>query len=293
MWEIKNKLVLITGATSGIGKQTALELARQGARVAITYRNKQKAKETELFIKDQTGAVISSFYCDLSSFKSIRDFVAEFKDNYPHLDVLINNAGIWDPKFKLNPDGVELNFATNHLAPFLLTNLLLDSLKKSSQSRIINVTSAAHKNFKLNFDDIELKNNFNGFKAYCQSKLCNILFTVMLADTLRNTNITVNCVHPGVVATSIFDKMGKLAAGTVKMFMLSPAQGAETSVYLATSGEVSEITGKYFTKKKVVNSSPDSQNMEFARRLWDLSSKYVGLNEQSGVQIESILHENL
>jgi NAD(P)-dependent dehydrogenase (short-subunit alcohol dehydrogenase family) len=279
IWKIKNKLCLITGGTSGIGRETALELARRGARVVITYRNEKKADETENWIAWQTEAHIESMYCDLSSFRSIRSFVREFKAKYAHLDVLINNAGIWEPKRKLSVDGIELNFATNYLGPFLLTNLLLDTLHHESQARIINLSSATHKNSAINFDDIEMKNNFNGFRAYAQSKLANILFTKLLAEKLRDEDkdITVNCVHPGVVATHIFDRAGKLAAGMAKMFMLSPAKGAETSVFLATSDFVSITSGKYFTKKVAADSSPASCDMDAAKRLWELSEKYVGL----------------
>jgi NAD(P)-dependent dehydrogenase (short-subunit alcohol dehydrogenase family) len=275
MWNIKDKICLITGGTSGIGRQTALALARQGAHVVITYRDQAKARATEKYIKARTGVGIDAFYCELSDFGAIRKFADEFTSKYDRLDVLINNAGIWETPRQLSADGIELNFAVNHLAPFLLTNLLLDTLRKSAPARIITVSSNAHKNTGMRFDDIEMREKFNGFMAYSQSKLANILFSKHLAEMLSKDNVTVNCVHPGVVATKIFDNMGKMAAAMARIFMISAAKGAETSVYLATSDEVSHITGKYFDKKKVVNSSPASEDMEAAQRLWNLSLKYV------------------
>ena len=278
MWDIQNKICLITGATSGIGRQTALELAGKGARVMITYRNEKKAADTEKYIRLKSGKAIESLYCDLSSFRSIRNFVSEFTSKYKTPDVLINNAGIWEPKRTLSADGIELNFAVNHLGPFLLTNLLLENMSDKIPSRVINVTSAAYKNYDLDLDDPELKNNFNGFKAYSLTKLANILFTLHLAEKLQHRNTTVNCVHPGVVATNIFNNAGIVLAGVAKMFMLPVTRGAETSVYLATSDEVSHITGQYFTRKKTETLTPAACNKELARKLWGISEQYVGLH---------------
>jgi NAD(P)-dependent dehydrogenase (short-subunit alcohol dehydrogenase family) len=276
MWDISAKVCLITGGTSGIGRQTAKELCRLGARVVITYRDEQKKLETQKWIEAETGAKIDAFACDLSSFDSIRRFATEFKAHYPNLHVLINNAGIWETHRKLSQDGIELNFATNHLGPFLLTNLLLETIKNSTPARIINVSSGAHQSAGVNFDDIEMKNNFSGYKAYGQSKLANILFTKLLVEKVDRLNITVNCLHPGVVSTNIFKNMGKIGVALMKPFMITPEKGALTSVYLATSEEVCFISGKYFSGKKVVNSSSISQDREVAQKLWDLSTKYVG-----------------
>ncbi len=282
MWKISDKFCLLTGATSGIGRQTAYALARSGAHVIITYRDKQKALETQNWISHETGAHIEGFYCDLSSFKSIRTFVAEFKARFQQLDVLINNAGIWETSRKLSADGIELNFATNHLGPFLLTNLMLDLLRRSAPARIINVASGAHKSARIFFEDVEMTKNFSSYKAYGQSKLANILFTKLLAEKLKCDNVTVNCLHPGVVSTNIFNKMRKIGILMMKPIMITPQKGAVTSVYLATSDEVSNITGKYFAKEKVVNSSEISQDMEIAQKLWDLSIDYVGNVEEYG-----------
>jgi len=218
---------------------------------------------------------LESYFCELSSFESIRSFANEFKTRHQQLDVLINNAGIWESDRKLSTDGIELNFATNHLGPFLLTNLLLEIL--SDGARIINVSSGVHSQARINFDDIELQKNYSGYQAYGQSKLANILFTKLLAEKLRDKNITVNSLHPGVVHTNIFHTMGKVGVTMMRPIMISPKKGAMTSIYLATSDEVSNITGEYFTKEKLVNSSAASCDMDAARRLWNLSEKYVGM----------------
>ena len=277
MWKINDKTCLITGATSGIGKQTAIALARQGAKVIFTYRNEEKALETQKFITAETGTKSEMYYCDFSSLNSIRSFAEKFKAEHQQLDVLINNAGIWEPKRMLSADGIEMNFATNHLAPFLLTNLLLDLLVASNPARIINVASGAHKNVEINFDDLEMKQNFGGFKAYSQSKLGNVLFTKSLARKLANKNVMVYCLHPGVVSTNIFNNMGKFAASLMKLFLISPEKGAQTSIYLATVNEINSPSGSYFSRKKVVSSSRFSNSKEIADKLWDVSSKYVGL----------------
>jgi retinol dehydrogenase 12 len=279
MWDIKNKTCLITGATSGIGFQTALQLARLGAKVIITYRDPKKGVETQKKLDAETGTKTDSFYCDLASFKSIRTFAEEFTAKYTRLDILINNAGIWETNRLLSNDGIELNFATNHLAPFLLTNLLLETIKKSAPSRIINVSSGSHKNATIDFEDLEMKTNFSSYKAYGQSKLANILFTKHLSEMLKFDNVTVNCLHPGVVSTKIFGNLAKIGVIMMKPIMITPEKGAKTSVYLTTSDEVSHTSGKYFAKKKVVISSPASCDMNDAKKLWDLSLKYVGMQE--------------
>jgi NAD(P)-dependent dehydrogenase (short-subunit alcohol dehydrogenase family) len=252
-------------------------LCRKGAEVVITYRDEQKAIETQKWIASETGNNITTFVCDMSSFESIRNFAAEFQTKYQQLDVLINNAGIWETTRKLSKDGIELNFATNYLGPFLLTNLLLDMIKNSAPARIINVASGAHKNAKIDFEDIEMKKNFSGYRAYGQSKLANILFSTSLSAMLAGRQVSVNCLHPGVVSTNIFKNMNKIGLGMMKPFMITPQIGSQTSVYLAASDHLSNITGKYFSRKKVVNSSSTSTDEEVAKKLWDLSLKYVGL----------------
>jgi NAD(P)-dependent dehydrogenase (short-subunit alcohol dehydrogenase family) len=280
MWDIKDKICLVTGATSGIGRNTALELARKGGRVVITYRDEKKARYTQKWIAAETGKTIEVLFCDLSSFESICGFVSNFKSRYNQLHVLINNAGVLENTRKLSKDGIELNFAINHLGPFLLTNLLLDTIKGSAPARIINVASGAHKNAGINFDDIEMKKNFSGFKAYGQSKLANILFTNRLSTMLAGRHVSVNCLHPGIVTTDIFKNMDKIGVVMMKPFMIKPDKGAQTSVYLATSDQVSNISGKYFSRKKIVNSSSTSMDREIAKKLWELSANYVGLQDR-------------
>lgn len=275
MWDIKDKICLITGATSGIGKETALAITSMGARVAITYRNEEKAEETKNYIYEKTGKTIETYFCDLSSLESIRNFTKIFLQNHDKLNVLINNAGIYETKFLTTKDGIESNFAINHLAPFLLTNLLTDSIIKSAPARIINVASEAHKGAKMNFEDLEMKNKFSGSAAYRQSKLANILFTKQLAIKLENTGVTVNCLHPGIVRTNIFSKMNKLSIALFKLIMISPIKGAKTSVYLASSDILSNCSGEYFKKKKINKPGPAAENRETAEKLWEISMDYI------------------
>ncbi|HNW89869.1 MAG TPA: SDR family NAD(P)-dependent oxidoreductase [Bacteroidales bacterium] len=275
MWNIKNKICLITGATSGIGLETAMVLAGMGANVAITYRNHAKAIATKELILKKTGKQIETFFCDFSSFESIRNFVNDFLLKHDSLHLLINNSGIYETKYRTGRDGIELNWTVNHLAPFLLTTLLLETIKKSSPARIINVASESHRGSFINFNDIELKNSFSGMKAYGQSKLANILFTKQLAKNLADTGVTVNCLHPGIVKTNIFKGMNRLAISLFKLIMISPAKGAETSVFLATSAEVEGVTGHYFKKKKIITPSANAQSMHTAEKLWQLSIKFV------------------
>ncbi len=275
MWFIKDKICLITGATSGIGRETALALAGMGARVIITCRDIEKAKKTQDYILKNTGYKIDFLFCDFSSFESIRDFVQVFCRKYNALHLLINNSGIFETKFKQGKDGIELNWTVNYLAPFLLTNLLLDIMKTSAPARIINVASESHRNSVINFDDIELKNNFSGQKAYGQSKLANILFTRQLAKNLAGTDITVNCLHPGIVRTNIFHSMNKLAIFLYKLIMISPQKGAETSVFLASSDSINHFSGEYFIKKKIAVPSPEALKADVAERLWQISLEQV------------------
>ncbi|MCK9612550.1 MAG: SDR family NAD(P)-dependent oxidoreductase [Bacteroidales bacterium] len=277
MWDIKDKICLITGATSGIGKATALALAKKNAHIIITYRNETIANELKDLIFAITGRKIKMYYCDFSSFVSIRKCAEQILSQHEQINVLINNAGIWESKRKLSEDKIELNFAVNYLAPFLFTNLLLDIIKKSAPARIINVSSGAHRKAEIHFKDLEFSRDFSGYKAYGQSKLANILFTKMLSEKLSGIGVTVNCVHPGVVSTGIFKNMNRIAIAILKPFLFSPEKGAETSVYLASSDDVSHISGKYFSKKKVVLSSAESNDMKKAEKLWEISSEYTGL----------------
>jgi NAD(P)-dependent dehydrogenase (short-subunit alcohol dehydrogenase family) len=271
---LEDKIVLITGVTSGIGKETAKGLAALGAHVVFTTRDNKRGTETkEEIIQATNNKNIDVLYCDLASFDSIRACCKEFKTKYINLHVLINNAGTWDFKRRESKDGIENIFTTNYLAPFLMTNLLLDILKKSSPSRIINLTSGLHFG-TINFKDLEFKKNFSGRKAYSQSKLAIILFTKLLAKKLEGTGVTVNCVNPGMTKTNLGRDAGAFSRTMFNMLGKDLKKGAETSIYLASS---KEITGEYFVKKQIHKSSEESYNMETAKKLWNLSIKYVKL----------------
>jgi NAD(P)-dependent dehydrogenase (short-subunit alcohol dehydrogenase family) len=217
---------------------------------------------------------------DLSVQAQVRRLAQEFKRRYSRLDVLINNAGGFFMKRQLSADGIEMTFALNYLSVFLLTSLLLDTLKASAPARIVNISSDAHRRARINFEDLELERKYSGFGAYGQSKLAVALFTYELARRLEGTQVTVNALHPGFVATNLGRNNGwriKLFAPLVKLMALSPEEGAETSIYLASSSEVAGITGKYFDKKKAVRSSLASYDETAARRLWEISAEMTGL----------------
>ena len=272
---MKNKIVLITGATSGIGKETALGLAKLGATIVFTTRDNLKGEKTKKeLIAATNNKNTHMLKCDLASFESIRNCCKEFKSKYDKLHVLINNAGVWDFKRRESKDGIENIFATNYLAPFLMTNLLLDILKKSSPSRVINVTSGMHYG-TINFDDIEFKQKFSGAKAYRQSKLGLILYTRLLAKKLEGTGVTINCVHPGMNKTDLGRDAGGFSQMIFKLMGKDPEIGAETSIFLASSPDVENITGEYFAKKKIKRSSKESYDMDLAKKLWDVSENYL------------------
>jgi len=269
-----------------MGKATATQLAKTGATVVILCRNKERGEKALIDIKTESGNnAIDLFICNLGNMASIRKFVKEFKVKYTKLNVLINNAGVILPSRHETSDGYELQFGVNHLGSFLLTNLLLDTIINSAPARIINVSSGAHKVGKIHFEDVNLKENYNLIKAYSQSKLWNILFSYELAERLKGSKVTVNCLHPGAVATEmgINRKTGFGATITrmVKPFFQTPLEGASTAIYLATSEEVSGITGKYFYKKKPIKSSKLSYNKEISKKLWKLSEKLVDLNSDT------------
>ncbi|MFW9950640.1 MAG: SDR family oxidoreductase [Candidatus Thorarchaeota archaeon] len=277
---MKGKIVMITGANSGIGKATAIELAKMGATIVMVCRNLEtgkKAKEDIITLSGNND--IDLFQCDLSSQAEIRRLVDDFKQKYNKLNVLINNAGVVLSKRAECIDGVEMNFAVNYLAPFLLTNLLLDTLIQSAPSRVINVSSEVHRNSKLDFDDLQCDTNYGAFKTYGKSKLALLLFTYELSRRLEGKGVTVNAVHPGVVKTNLGRDQSWFAQIFTKIFFKSPERGAETSIYLASSPEVRNITGKYFAKKISKESSIESYNKENAKKLWDTSIKMTGLDE--------------
>jgi retinol dehydrogenase 12 len=280
MSELSGKTVLITGFTQGIGKETALGLAKKGASLVLVARDAARAEAAANEVRAAGGGAVEVMLADLSSQASVRKLAADFLARHDRLDVLLNNAGGINTSRKVTGDGLEMTFAVNHLAYFLLTNLLLDVLRASGDARIVNVASEAHKQGRIHFDDLQLEKGYGGFKAYGQSKLANILFTRELARRLAGTKVTANSLHPGVVRTGFGRGDGGLLAWGVKIagaFFLSPEQGAATSIYLASSPEVAGVTGKYFAKSREKSPSRRAQDDDTAHKLWDASTKLTGL----------------
>jgi NAD(P)-dependent dehydrogenase (short-subunit alcohol dehydrogenase family) len=275
------KVCLVTGATSGIGAVAARELARQGARVVIVGRSQAKCDAAVQQIQVQTGNQdVEALRADLSSQERVRELARQFSGRHPRLDVLVNNAGGMWLRRELTGDGLEMTFAVNHLAYFLLTHLLLDALKAGAPSRIINVSSDAHQRTTLDFDNLMGERRYSGWRAYCQSKLANLLFTYELARRLAGTGVTANALHPGWVATGFAANngwRGRLWQRVAGWFALSPEEGARTIVYLATSPEVATTSGRYFVRERAVPSSPASTDEASAKRLWQLSLEMIHL----------------
>lgn len=282
---MKNKdVALVTGANSGMGKATSIALAKMGADVVMLCRDQSRGEAALKEVKAQSGSQnVELMLCDLGSQKSIVDFCGIFRSKYQRLSILVNNAGVVLPGRHTTLDGFELQFGVNHLGSFLLTNLLLDLLIKSAPSRIVNVSSGAHKIGHIYFDDVNLTNNYTVWRAYAQSKLANILFTYELADRLNGQGVTVNCLHPGAVATSMGINrdtgFGTLITSLLKPFFQTPEQGASTAIYLATSKDVEGITGQYFSRGKAIPSSKRSYNKAEAKRLWHLSEQMTHLTQ--------------
>ena len=284
MPNLENQIVLVTGATSGIGKVTATELAKMGAHVVLLARNAEKAEATQREIKAAAGHDrVDVLLADLADLEQLRRAAAEFNARYPRLDVLVNNAGlIFGAQRQLSVDGNELGLATNHLGPFLLTALLLDKLKASPAARVVNLASMAYKFAKPSLVDIQSEQNYSAMRVYGNTKLYNIQFTQELARRLRAhgiANITTNAVHPGAVASNFGDSAGGWLTTIVQVarpFMISVAKGAETSVFLASSPEVAAISGGYFAKKKAEAVKHAFNTLDHARQLWKLSEQLTG-----------------
>ena len=272
--DMQGKVCIVTGASSGIGRVAALRLAERGATVVLVCRNEERgAPVLEEIERRGGGGTATLLTADLSSQRQVREVAAAFLARFDRVDVLINNAGIagWGTRLATE-DGLESTFAVNHLAPFLLTSLLLDRLKASAPARVITVSSAAHRNYVLKFDDLQGERRYSGFGAYCRSKLANILFTHELARRLEGTGVTANCLHPGVVATGIFRNLPRwMRAVLVSPLVLSPEKGVDTLLYLATAPEVAEVSGRYFVRRKPVRLSRVSRDPAVARRLWEAS----------------------
>jgi NAD(P)-dependent dehydrogenase (short-subunit alcohol dehydrogenase family) len=278
--EMTKKLCIVTGATAGIGYETALGLARWGAKVVLTGRDAARGEDALANIRQQIpGAEVDFLIADFASLQAVRGLAAAILDRHEKIDVLVNNAGGFHGKRSLTVDGFETTFAVNHLAPFLLTNLLLGKLIASAPARIVTVASVAHKKHGASLDDPQSKKHYGMWSAYANSKLANILFTSELAQRLAGTGVTANCLHPGLVASNIATHYTplRLIWKLLTPFLLTPAEGARTSLYLATSPEVEGVTGKYFDKCRAVEPSPAARDMAAARELWDESARMVNL----------------
>lgn len=281
---MQNKVCIITGATSGIGKATAIGLASKGAKVVIIGRDQQLGENARNEIKSKSGnPKVDLLLADLSSQGEIRKLAEDIKSRYPWLHVLINNAGIGSIKRSVTKDGIERVFAVNYLAPFLLTNLLIEKLKSSAPARLVNVAGDFHRKATIQFGDLMSENEYDGTRANNQAKLALILFTYELARRLDGTGVTANCLHPGAVATDgplkdpNLSSFSRFMYKVVRLFFATPEKGAQTSIYLSSSPDVEKVTGKYFIRKTPVASSPESYDREIAQRLWKISEELTGL----------------
>jgi NAD(P)-dependent dehydrogenase (short-subunit alcohol dehydrogenase family) len=277
---LAGKYCLVTGGTAGIGFITARELASRGARVVIVGRNAAKCAASVEAIRRTTGSgAVSVLVGDLSLQRDVRRVAQEYRDGFPRLDVLVNNAGGLYLDRHLSGDGIEMTFALNHLGYFLLTWLLLDLLRASAPARVVNVSSEAHRRIHLDFDDLQCARRYSGFRAYARSKLANLYFTYDLAGRVPASEVTVNALHPGLVSTSFGKNNGMRALliwAIARWFAISPEEGARTPVYLAASPGVAGMSGKYFIAERPCPSSPVSYDREAARHLWNRSAEMVG-----------------
>jgi retinol dehydrogenase-14 len=275
------KTVLITGGTSGIGKATAVAMAAMGADVVVTGRDPERGGlAVEEIRAESTGGSVELMLADLAVQAEVRRLAEEFRERHDRLDVLVNNAGLVQSERTETPDGIETTLAVNHLAPFLLTNLLLDLLKKSAPSRIVTVSSEAQRWGTMDFEDLQSRRNYKGMLVYGMTKLANIMFTCELAERLKGTGVTSTCVHPGAVNT----RFGTSDRGPMtllfrlsKPFMRTPEQGADTLIYLASSWEVEGISGKYYSDRKWIEPQEIALDPDARRKLWEASEELTGL----------------
>ncbi|MCK5290816.1 MAG: SDR family oxidoreductase [Thermoplasmata archaeon] len=279
-WRASSKTCLITGANSGIGKVMALEIAKKDANVVMVCRSREKGEAARNdIIRESSNESVELMLADLSSMKQVRKLAEEFKQKHDKLHILINNAALWPTKRIMTSEGLETQFAINHLSHFLLTNLLLDIIKSSSPARIINTSSGLHKRAKIDFDNLQAEKSYKHMRVYGQTKLENVLFTKELARRLEGTGVTVNSFTPGMTSTNL----GRYMSGGAKWFMRhmarSPEKGASTGVYLATSPEVEGVTGKYFGDRKEMKYNKIGDDVGIAKRLWNVSEEFSGLRE--------------
>src|SRR5262245_7696887 len=279
---MEGRVVVITGATSGIGRATALALAERGAALALVCRDPSRGQELLRAIRDATGNErVRLFQADLAVQAEIRRVAAELLSTYPTIHVLVNNAGVVNRRYSTTPDGIETVFAVNHLAYLLLTMLLLGRLEASAPARIVIVASDAHRWGHIDFGDLGHRRSYRAMRVYGASKLANLLFTYELARRLEGTGVTVNAVHPGAVRTRLGQNNGRVATLITKLlapFFQSPEQGAATSVHVATAPELAGVSGRYFARSRETRSSKASHDPAVARRLWRVSARMTGLS---------------
>ena len=278
--KLQNKTAIVTGANSGMGMATVRALSDMGAKVIMLCRSEKRGTEALEKLSSEKYRDLELILCDLGNYDSIRAFANIVRRGYGHIDILVNNAGFISLDRQETKEGLERQFGINHIGHFLLTMSLLDLMGEGG--RIVNVASGAHKTGKIHFDDINLTKGFNVIKAYSQSKLANVLFTRELARRVKDRGITVNCCHPGAVATNIgIDRdtgFGKTVTGLLKPFFQTPEQGARTAIFLASDDSVSDITGEYFYKCRIAKSSRRSKDMELAKKLFEFSEELVGIS---------------
>ncbi|PYN86868.1 MAG: short-chain dehydrogenase [Candidatus Rokuibacteriota bacterium] len=279
---MKGKTCVVTGTTSGIGKETAVALAAAGARVAIVCRTRDKGERALDEIRQRSGGDVILFLADLGSQRAVRALAARLTTALPRVDVLVNNAGLILDERLLTEDGLETTFAVNHIGYFLLSRLLEPKLLASAPARVVNVASRAHHGATIRFDDLMGARSYDGWKAYAQSKLANIVFTYELARRLAGTGVTANCLHPGVIASN-FGSAGpaliRLGVRIGRPLMKSSARGAETPIYLASSPEVEGVSGKYFVNRRAARSSDESYDPAVAARLWKVSEELTAASD--------------
>jgi NAD(P)-dependent dehydrogenase (short-subunit alcohol dehydrogenase family) len=278
--DMQGKTVLITGANQGIGKASAIALGKAGAKLVLVCRSEEKARAAIKEIEAAGAKDVELLVGDMASQVDIRRVAQEFLLRHHRLDVLLNNAGVLVTSRRNTVDGIEETFAINHLGYFLLTNLLLPVLKKSAPARIVNVSSEAHRNAKMHWDDVQMKSGWGSFAAYGQSKLANILFTRELAKRLEGTKVTANCLHPGVIASGFGQTYGGFMSFVMKVarpFLITPEKGAKTQVWLASSPDVDGISGKYFDKCAEKKPNEAAREADAPARLWKLSEELTGL----------------
>jgi NAD(P)-dependent dehydrogenase (short-subunit alcohol dehydrogenase family) len=283
-WDVRGKTILISGASSGIGFHAAIELARRGARIAMVGRNPERSETAVREVRERSGSPdVSLFICDFSSQSAVRQLAGTFRARYERLDVLVNNAGGVNKSRMTTMDGIETTFAVNHLAGFLLTNMLLDLIVKSSPARIVTVSSVGHRQGTMDFDDLQFERGYSIMRAYSRSKLANVLFANELPRRLAGTGVTSNSLHPGAVDTRIWSGAPVWAKPLIQLvfrpFFISPEEGGSYIVRLVTSPEMSTVTGQYFEKAKPSVPSPLARDEALAKRLWDVSAAMVGLRE--------------